>query len=65
MPQGAGGSTDIISRITVQRMSVNMNRQITIDNYTRIRVAKVHAQYLASVLKMWCKVIADIGVEVD
>ena len=34
VPQGAGGSTDIISRITAQRMSVNMNQQIVIDNRT-------------------------------
>jgi tripartite-type tricarboxylate transporter receptor subunit TctC len=34
VPQGAGGSTDIISRITAQRMSSNMNQQIVIDNRT-------------------------------
>ena len=34
VPQGAGGSTDIISRITAQRMSVQMNQQIVIDNRT-------------------------------
>lgn len=34
VPQGAGGSTDIISRITAARMSVNMNQQIVIDNRT-------------------------------
>jgi tripartite-type tricarboxylate transporter receptor subunit TctC len=34
VPQGAGGSTDIISRITAQRMGVQMNQQIVIDNRT-------------------------------
>lgn len=34
VPQGAGGSTDIISRIVAQRMSANMNQQIVIDNRT-------------------------------
>ena len=34
VPQGAGGTTDIISRITAQRMSVQMNQQIVIDNRT-------------------------------
>ncbi len=34
VPQGAGGSTDIISRITAQRMSQQMNQQIVIDNRT-------------------------------
>lgn len=34
VPQGAGGSTDIISRITAQRMSLQMNQQFVIDNRT-------------------------------
>ena len=34
VPQGAGGSTDIISRIVAQRISANMNQQIVIDNRT-------------------------------
>jgi tripartite-type tricarboxylate transporter receptor subunit TctC len=34
VPQGAGGSTDIISRITAQRMSANMQQPIVIDNRT-------------------------------
>ena len=34
VPQGAGGSTDIISRITAARMSTNMQQQIVIDNRT-------------------------------
>jgi tripartite-type tricarboxylate transporter receptor subunit TctC len=34
VPQGAGGSTDIISRITAQRMSQQMNQQFVIDNRT-------------------------------
>ena len=34
VPQGAGGSTDIVSRITANRMSANMNQQIVIDNRT-------------------------------
>lgn len=34
VPQGAGGSTDIISRITAARMSASLNQQIVIDNRT-------------------------------
>ncbi len=34
VPQGAGGATDIIVRITAQRMSEQMNQQIVIDNRT-------------------------------
>jgi tripartite-type tricarboxylate transporter receptor subunit TctC len=34
VPQGAGGSTDIISRITAARMSTNLNQQLVIDNRT-------------------------------
>ena len=34
VPQGAGGSTDIVSRITAARMSVQMNQSIVIDNRT-------------------------------
>jgi tripartite-type tricarboxylate transporter receptor subunit TctC len=34
VPQGAGGSTDIISRITAARMSTNLGQQIVIDNRT-------------------------------
>lgn len=34
VPQGAGGSTDIISRITAQRMATQMKQQIVIDNRT-------------------------------
>lgn len=65
VPQGAGGSTDIISRITAQRMSVNMNQQIVIDNRTGAGTPETHARYLASELKKWSKVVADIGVKVD
>ena len=34
VPQGAGGSTDIISRLTAQRLSSDLNQQIVIDNRT-------------------------------